>query len=85
MSNILCHARFSEEVRRPDHQPLGRWVDRDDRVRIVQRIEFQCACVAPDLVRLIPTCGAGAQRIGNAGSSAVWASVGGGCDFSGGE
>lgn len=85
MGDIRCDAGVGEEARGADHQPLDFGVDGDDRVGVVERVESQRARVAPDLVRLVPTGGASAQRIGDGGAAAVRASGGGGCDFRGCE
>lgn len=54
-------ARVLHERRGLDHKALRFGVDGLDRVRVVQRVEYECAGAAPDFVRLVAACRGGAE------------------------
>jgi len=54
-------ARVLHERRGPDHKALRFRVDGLNRVRVVQRVEDECAGAAPDFVQRIAACRGGAE------------------------
>jgi hypothetical protein len=78
VGDIRGDAGVWEEIRGPDHEPLGGGGDGRDRVAVVERIEFERPRVARDLVRLVPARGARAERVRDCDVAAVGTAYSGG-------